>query len=387
MKVNISLMAFQALQSSDGTFKTWGDIADGGYLSNLVNNEILGSVFRAPTDITGDNIVFEYKTFPKGKKWNDTSSADRPSLNRSAFNLPEDREMFDYKLSLFGEKEAVAWSFYIGQEDANIWKQIMNYNNCVAMHAINEYSTATGQFKVLENLAAPNKLALDYFNDTALIADGANSVMSGQTIVNLGLNPDRLSILISPKVMRRITTGIAGVNVSQGAYDAVKLGRINNLFGYTFDTSIYVGKIFENIMSDQTFDFSDLLGVVYNIDSLGFYQQSPKITNTPTDKGNLTRAFGWKPFATMLPSMEHTSFILVGKVPTIAKVNAARASLLAKNGNVYGSLPGGVLNQITDAEYQVMVANSKIFDFDPKPNVKGIGEAKLEIEEKKRFGK
>lgn len=364
----ITLQAFMSMTNSKGEFKTWGDMKDGGYLGNLVNNEVLGNVFKTPNEIVGENIFFEYKTLPTGKVWENNSTASKPVLNRVMFNMPEKRLQFNYTLDLFGEKEAQAWSFYIGQEDSNIWKQIQNQNNVIAIDAIKDYCIATGQFKVLPSLGTAGKTNKEYFDDTASIADIANSIMSTQTVVNLGLDIERLSIMCSPLVMREITTGISASNVSQGAFDNLKAGRINNLFGYKFDTSIYLGGKGE-IIEGKPYDFSNVLGIVYNLDSLAFYQQTPKTTNTPSNQGEVVRAFGWKPCAFMLPSQEHTSYILVKKLPTKEEINQARARLLAAQPSAYSKLVGGIANQITDTEYNTIKAAASDFTAMVKPNV------------------
>lgn len=372
-KSTITLQAFMSMTNSKGEFKTWGDMKDGGYLGNLKNNEVLGSIFKAPVEIVGENIFYEYKIYPQGQEWDNDATASKPVLNRVMFNLPEKRLQFNYTLDLFGEKEAEAWSFYIGQEDNNIWTQISNQNNVVAIQAIYDYCLATGQFKVLSKLGKAGQTSKDYFDETANIADVANAIMSTQTMVNLGLDPERLSIMVSPAVMRQITTGISATNVSQGAYDAIKLGRINNLFGYNWDRSIYLGQKGE-IIKTKNFDFTKLLGVVYNLDSLAFFQQTPKTTNTPINQGEIVRAFGWKPFAAMLPSQEHTSYILLSEMPTYDEINAARARLLQAQPNVYAKLPGAAGNQLNGSssnstEYNAMKANATNFGAMQVPNV------------------
>lgn len=373
-KTQITLQSFMSLQNSKGEFKTWGDMKDGGYLGNLKNNEVLGSVFKAPVEIVGENIWYEYKIFPQGKEWdNGTTGVGKPVLNRVMFNLPEKRLQFNYTLDLFGEKEAKDWSFYIGQEDSNIWTQISNQNNVVAIQAIYDYCLATGQFKVLTKLGKAGQTNQDYFDETANIVDIANGIMSTQTSVNLGLDPERLSIMVSPTVMRQITTGISATNVSQGAFDSIKLGRINNLFGYNWDRSIYLGQKGE-IIKDKGWDFTKLLGIVYNLDSLAFFQQTPKTTNTPVNQGEIVRAFGWKPFAAMLPSQEHTSYILLSEMPTYEEINAARAKLLTAQPNVYAKLPGAKGNQLegnnsNSSEYNTMKKNASNFGTMVAPNV------------------
>lgn len=381
MKTQISLQAFMSLTNSKGEFKTWGDMKDGGYLGNLKNSEVLGSIFKAPVEIIGENIFYEYTIYPKGQEWDNDAVANKPVLNRVMFNLPEKRLQFNYTLDLFGEKEAQAWAFYIGQKDANIWTQIQNQNNVVAIQAIYDYCLATGQFKVLSKLGKSGQTNQDYFNETALIADLANAIMSTQTIVNLGLDPERLSIMVAPNVMRQITTGISASNVSQGAFDAIKLGRIKNLFGYNWDRSIYLGQK-GTIIDKKPYDFTKLLGVVYNLDSLAFFQQTPKTTNTPVNQGEIVRAFGWKPFAAMLPSQEHTSYILLSEMPSESDINAARARLLANQPNVYANLPGGAANQLAGGEYTAMQTNATNFNTMVEPNVQ-VAEDALLVKSKK----
>jgi len=289
---------------------------------------------------------------------------------------------FDYKLDLFGEKQAVDWSFFIGQEDANIWAQISNKNNTVALEAIKEYSIATGQFKLLANLGLSGKTAQEYFKDMVNIASQANAIMSTQTAVNLGLDPARMSIYLSPTAMLNSSVGIAGVNVSQGAFESIKLGQIKNLLGYDWDRSIYLQKSFE-IITGQLTDFSKILGIVYNLDSLAFYQQTPKVTNLPFDSANLVRAFGWKPFAAMLPSMEHTSCLLMTELPTLIEVNAARLRLATTNAGVYSNLPGGALTVMTTGEYDAIVLEASIFTKGFDVNVDLPAEAITEVDKAK----
>lgn len=370
MSISVNFAEFQTMTNSKGEFKTWGDLKDGGYLRNLVHPQVLTAFLKQPINFTGSNISFEYKTLPLGDKWSATSTGDIPTLNRVMFNIDEtkSRFAFKYKINRLGEKTAKDWSFFLGMQDSNIWKQINNANNAIVLDAVKKYCIATGQFKVLPNLGTMGKVEKDYFKDTENIAAVATSIMTTQTAVNLGLSADRIKIYTSPIASLNITTGLAAVNVSQGAFGAIKKGEINNLFGFDFDRSIYLGNKVQPF-STGTYDFSNITGVAYSLDSVGYFQHSPKTLMTPEDDEWFRRTFAWTPFAFMLPSQEHTSYVFVKTMPTKAEINAVRAELLQEQPSAYRVLPGGASNQISDLEYQTMQANASDFTKMQKPNV------------------
>ncbi len=372
MKTTLTINAFEYIANSKNEFKTYGDIYYGGYLQNLINQEVLGNVFRAPISVDGNsNISFEYTTIPKGGIFNGKQEISQvPILNRVVYSLPEDKYEFSYKISNFIEKEAKDWADYLSTEDSKRWTQLQNQNNVVAIQAIQLYATAVGQWKVLSALSNPAAKKEEWFDETAKISDLALSITATQTVVNWGANPEDIAIMFAPLVMRRIATGISAVNVSQGAYDAVKLGRINNLFGLNFDTSIYLNQKGE-IITGKGYDFTNLFGILYHKLALGFYQQTPKVLNleSKTDREYRERIIVWKPFAVMLPSMEHLAYIFVKTAPTIDAVNAARKELLTMNPTAYKSLVGGAANVLETAEYNKLVDMGNDFAAVQKPNV------------------
>ncbi|MGL5855426.1 MAG: hypothetical protein ACRCYA_09340 [Cetobacterium sp.] len=62
----ITFADFTAIPNSNGAYKTWGDLKKETLIENLINSEVMGSLFKAPEVIVASNIMEEYKVFPTG---------------------------------------------------------------------------------------------------------------------------------------------------------------------------------------------------------------------------------------------------------------------------------------------------------------------------------
>ena len=373
--VSLTFAAYSALTNTDGTFKTVADIRKENLMENFINSEVAQSLYKAPEVTIEENIIEEFKVFPKGTAWtNDSTSSKKPSLNKVNYQFPSERIKFGYIIDAFGSKSVVDWSNYLSREDANINLQILNYWNALSVEAITDYNLATGQFKVLPNLGIAGKTEAEYKKDMFNLRYVLDSIASSQTKPNLGLDPKRMSVKVSYRVLTNMVQGINSLSASDKAFEMNAAGGSGsmdylNWLGYKFERSIYLQKTNNEIVSTNTFDFNNVLGIVYNVDSLRFKTQSVLWNTIPLNDGEFSKACGWKSLSYLKPSQEYTTVSILTTAPTLAQINAARNKLFNSQPSAYKKLPNAALITMTDAEYNALKASWTEYSYTPVANI------------------
>ena len=87
---------------------------------------------------------------------------------------------------------------------------------------------------------------------------------TSQTKPNLWLDPKRMSVKVYYRVLTNMVQGINSLSASDKAFEMNAAGGSMdylNWLGYKFERSIYLQKTNNEIVSTNTFDFNNVLGM------------------------------------------------------------------------------------------------------------------------------
>ena len=183
-----------------------------------------------------------------------------------------------------------------------------------------------------------------------------------------------MSVKVSYRVLTNMVQGINSLSASDKAFEMNAAGGSGsmdylNWLGYKFERSIYLQKTNNEIVSTNTFDFNNVLGIVYNVDSLRFKTQSVLWNTIPLNDGEFSKACGWKSLSYLKPSQEYTTVSILTTAPTLAQINAARNKLFNSQPSAYKKLPNATLITMTDAEYNALKASWTEYSYTPIANI------------------
>lgn len=361
---------YMALQNVAGG-KTWGDINNQGYLGSVKNTDFFNNLVASPTSIIGDNIVYEFGAYVSNEIFDNADlSANDPIVSKQVYQMPSNKLSFKYQILDEGPREAADWGKYLSETESKFNEQMMNVNQMTVYDGVIKYCLASGAVRVLPNLTNRTATKEQKLADLENLVSVCDAIINKQTIYNLGQDPNRVLNCLSPKAYRGAMFSFQALNNSDGAFNVAIKGEFVLFGGYTMKKVPQLGQAYTNIKSydGKGYDFSKISAMTYSLDSLAVFSHDPVWGLVPNGLQSYVRSVSWKMLACPKPSMEHLNVIYTEKFPTIAEINATRAILLQEQPMAYAKIPGGALNQITQAEYAEMEKNSTNYDLIPLVN-------------------
>ncbi|MGL4617367.1 MAG: hypothetical protein ACRCUM_03945 [Mycoplasmoidaceae bacterium] len=348
----VSIQDFYGVQNKDRTGTIWGDMRAIIRQANLANSEVLGNVLNRKKFTTEDTFVYEYQFLPKIRYADNTRALGEDGLITMEkvtlhFNTPWLET--GYTLDKGVMRSMKDWGSVLSNFEKNIYISKNDQDNMITMNKLINYALATGRYKILPNIDSKYKLRpdgtedtsapivpQDRFKDVSGILELIQAVAQKKTDISWGQDPNRSQLVVSPFVNIRLMEITNYISASDASFAVFKSGNLGQFGGVPYNTSIYLDKI-EAINTAgngvETFDFSNVLGFTFDIDSVDTWTKPwfevgiEGFQPVPSNKRLLSREVQWKTMCQIAPAREHLNWIFLRKAPDLARVNAARKAL------------------------------------------------------------
>lgn len=340
-KTPIDLRTFMSITDSNGKFETWTDIITEHLKRNPVSEDILLTQLRAPKNVIGDNITFEYTQNKNVTIFNDNPliGNNKLTLDKAVLFLNE-RFMFSFEVDITDMKSAAEWSTYLSTEIQSAYIAKKDFENMKIIETAYHFCLATGNTKLIAGVH-------DRYDSTKESKYKALGIMlAEERILNRtlrnkyfkGYNKDQDICLLSQQLSLKLQAGLTAGSASVVAFEELKKDfQIKEFFGETYFTSkMYLGKDIlssayqvndtgtvhnEGIHTGQqikNFYFQDLALLSVFKESLLYYKQEfprrEQFISTSRTKDVFTDSF--KLTAAIDPNYGTVNFAAVSKIPS-----------------------------------------------------------------------
>ena len=328
----ITLQQFIGIENSQGLFKTYTDIIKGLDSPLLANAEVLDAPIIKPTSVIGDNVEFSNMAFGQVHNFNDKMTdfeADIETLDKLVMKLYDDYNI-SFKYTLMDRTSAADWASRFGQFVNGLYMSRSDINNLIAIEAIKDYCLVNGQYIILPDIDYKQVDTKTYNDATAVITEECNRIVTTRTQYNLGLNPDMLRMYLSYNVYQNMVRGVNYISAANLSLEAYKSGKFTEFLGYPTQRTMYCGQdvlktVDQHSSNNNVRDFKNrnLLGFIYSVDTLAFYERMLLIDTELRDPSSVTNrywVYAFRANAAIRPARGQLCSLILREAPTLAEV-------------------------------------------------------------------
>ncbi|MGL4616612.1 MAG: hypothetical protein ACRCUM_00075 [Mycoplasmoidaceae bacterium] len=411
----VNIKTFLGINDKSGNQTIYGGIREIYRQSNLVNNEVLGNVLNRKRVEIDETFPYEYQYIPKIKLADNSkilSSKDLIRMEKVNITFGTDFLETGYGIDVWTVRTMKEWGAALSNFERNMYISKNDLDNLITLDKVINYALATGRYKLLPHIDpgtdAPitdyEKADNDRYQDITNILNTIKAISIKKTDVSYGQSKERSQLIVSPYVETEFMRASKFISASNASFEVFKSGKLGHFGGVPYNTSIYLDRLDKKEEANngyKDFDFRDVLGLIFDIDSVQTITK-PWVNMGPQDgneagwmyniaeKNILSRQVQWKTMAIVAPAREHLNWIFLRKAPDLARVNAARAALKAEQPVFYSSfedlLPED-LNKLNEYAKNPRLIGGADTPQDGIPALLRVGAVATEVKAKAKEGK
>lgn len=307
----VSLQTFLSITDSQGAFKTWTDIKQEWMDKLPINEGILNTRIKKPTEIIGNNIIFENTENKNIFPFIDDLSKrnNKLTLNKMIMNLYSDY-MIPLEVDLRDKKSCVEWSELISDSMSSMMLAKQDLQNMLVIDEMMKVAIALGNVAVIPD---GNDDSFDFAANKRLgqmLASDRIKNRTKRTKFMKGYNKELERFLTSPTLSLNLLTGLTAYSAAADAYsDTKKRFEAYEIFGHTYESvPMYLGQTISmsEFVDDKQqtqnagtntgqcikpFFFEDVCGLLLYDSSIAFYEQNFEERILPAYPKRMTDVF------------------------------------------------------------------------------------------------
>lgn len=345
----ISFETFKTITNSNGQFVTWTDIVVQGSSALPINDEILGSLVKGITEITGDNVVFNNTENKNVGYFNDDVSIHNNKITRDKWVMYLYQDyMLTLEITDLDRKSALEWASYVEENMNSQFIAKNDIQNALCVWETYLLALAIGNFRLIAGCDGDaNFLPSGEMNYTPWknlgfkLTDIFQKQRRTRTKFAKGYKKEQARFLTSQQLALRLLGGLTANSASTPAYEAIKnTAQPYQILTETYGSTMYLGQEFGmseftvggNVQNKgqgtgnltQPFFLENLHGLLYYIESIQVFghgqlasdQARPYVdANGKMSRTKSVWSFIWRMQAAVLPIYARFNIAFINAIP------------------------------------------------------------------------